>query len=80
LSWEPELFSVLGPTERQAAGQSFKSQIRRLTSVEDGFNNVRGEKSALQNSAHLMLVHAELLGKGSLTGDFSGEYPFVPGA
>ena len=71
----------LCPAQLSASGESvFQRPDSKADVVEDGFNNVRGEKSALQNSAHLTIVHAEFLGKDSLTGDFPSQYPFVPGA
>lgn len=75
---EPELLSLLTPAPWQAAGQSFKRQIGRLPSVDDGFYDVGSEKGTSQNPAHVPLVQAELLGKCSLTGEFPGQYPFVP--
>lgn len=60
--WKSELLSLLDPAQRQVAGQSSESQIRRLASVEDGFNDARSEKSALQNPADIPLVKAKLLG------------------
>jgi len=39
-------------------GQFPNAQIRRIAPIEDGLHDVRGKKSAAQNSAKVLLIEA----------------------
>jgi len=58
-----KLLTLLGPTEWNVLVQMFELERQRLTSFEDGLNNIRREESAGENVPDVVRCETSLSGQ-----------------
>ena len=54
--WKTERAPLLGPVQRQMLSEIAQAQPRPVVSMQNGFNEIRGEKGTADYSAHVALA------------------------